>query len=119
MILILLITGNEGDDTGGSEIERKGGSGEKENDNEDEKKDKFSSESDRSQSKQKSPKLNGNGNSVGSDNTSDVVKTENETDSEESPEFMTDILLRQFPRDSCNKDDGSNSLTVQSIIYQR
>ncbi|XP_044581676.1 protein sprint isoform X2 [Cotesia glomerata] len=111
--------GNEGDDTGGSEIERKGGSGEKENDNEDEKKDKYSSESDRSQSKQKSPKLNVNGNSVGSDNTSDVVKTENETDSEESPEFMTDILLRQFPRDSCNKDDGSNSLTVQSIIYQR
>ncbi|XP_057329306.1 protein sprint isoform X2 [Microplitis mediator] len=107
--------GNEGDDTGGSEAERRGG----ENENEDDKKDKYSSESDRSQGKHKSPKLNGNGNRHGSDNKSDVIKTENETDFEDSPEFMSDILLRQFPRDSYNKDDGTNSLTVQSIIFQR
>ncbi|XP_034946737.1 protein sprint isoform X2 [Chelonus insularis] len=102
--------GNEGDETA-VDVDRRG-----ENENEDENKDKYGSESERSQSKQKSPKQNGNEN--GNDNVSDV-KTENETDFEDGPEFVGDILLRQFPRDESNKDDGGNCLTVQSIILQR
>ncbi|KAK0090356.1 hypothetical protein PV325_001130 [Microctonus aethiopoides] len=107
--------GNEGneDDTNG-DLERKNGVGD-DNEDEDEIKDKYVSESDRNLNKLKFTRKN-NDNNENEDARSDN-KTENETEFEDGPEYFGDILIRQFPRDECY--DGGNSLTVQSIIFQR
>lgn len=73
--------------------------------------DKSKSDSEKRKSKKES------GSEEGSEDTKSEVREEEHNEFDDRSEFSSDILARGFPKDA--EHDGGNSLTVQSIIFQR